>query len=371
MFFSEKILSWYDKNHRSFPWRIPPHDASTRPSPYRTWISETMLQQTGAATVVPYFNRFVEAFPTVMDLAHATTEDVLVHWQGLGYYRRAHHLLKSAQTIVDQGMPKTYAQWLDLPGVGPYTAAAITAIAHNQPAVAIDGNIRRVFSRYFGISGIGWLKELEKTATHHLPSARWGDYTQGLMDLGATICSTRNPACDVCPLSGKCHAFSSGTPMNWPPKTIKIKKKNLFGHICVTRDVSNTAAMRIWMQKTIGNTLLDELWRFPGSLWQDTLPQLTFSENAFFCGTIKHLFTHITLTLHVWRQDLFRPDQMDLWLQDPLVLSGNESSNGSGNGPGNDGKWIPYADISNYPLSRLMQKGLILAQTADPTPHLF
>jgi A/G-specific adenine glycosylase len=343
--FSQRILTWYDKNHRLFPWRIPPHDHRKVASPYLTWISEMMLQQTGASTVVPYFNRFIQAFPTVQALAMAPIDGVLVHWQGLGYYRRAHNLHKAARIMVDQGIPESYEEWLALPGIGPYTAAAITTIGQNQSAVAVDGNIRRVFSRYFGIDGPDWIKNVWKVAAEQLPQDRWGDYTQGLMDLGATLCQTRNPMCGQCPLVQQCHAFASGRPMDWPPKSRKIQKKALFGHIYVVFDSGHPDNGHVWMHEAPDEDLLRGLWRFPGSSWDDTLPVHNPSGCLVSAGTIGHLFTHIALTLHIW----ICPDASIL-----REITFDNSLNG---------RWIPVAQIGQFPLSRLMQNVLEIARS--------
>ena len=293
--FAEQVLRWYDQNQRTFPWRISPNDYETVPSPYRTWISEMMLQQTGASTVVPYFHRFIQTFPTLNHLAQASIDQVLVLWQGLGYYRRAHHLHRAAKIMAHQGIPQSYDGWLALPGIGPYTAATITAIAQNQRAVAVDGNIRRVFSRYFGMDGPDWIKNVWKKAEEQLADTRWGDYTQALMDLGAGVCKTKNPACVQCPLVDQCHAFSTGTPTKWPTKIVKSQKKKQFGHVYVMFDDQKEY---VFMHATPAGGLLGGLWRFPGSSWElEPSPDPTGYD---FSGTLVHLFTHITLHLKVW-----------------------------------------------------------------------
>lgn len=293
--FAENVLRWYDQNQRSFPWRISPNDHETAPSPYRTWISEMMLQQTGASTVVPYFHRFIQTFPTLNHLAQASIDQVLVLWQGLGYYRRAHHLHRAAKIMAHQGIPQSYDGWLALPGIGPYTAAAITAIAQNQRAVAVDGNIRRVFSRYFGMDGPDWVSHVWKKADEQLADTRWGDYTQALMDLGASVCKTKNPACTQCPLVDQCHAFSTGTPTKWPTKIVKSQKKKQFGHVYVVFDDQKE---HVFMHATPEGGLLGGLWRFPGSSWELQPPPDPTGYD--FSGTLVHLFTHITLHLKVW-----------------------------------------------------------------------
>lgn len=356
--FSQNVLSWYDQYHRSFPWRIAPNDCKTPPSPYCTWISEMMLQQTGASTVVPYFQAFIQAFPTLECLAGASIEQVLVLWQGLGYYRRAHHLHQAAKQMVLHGMPQAYEGWLALPGIGPYTAAAITSIAQNKPAVAVDGNIRRLLSRYFGIDGPDWVQNILKKADEQLPNERWGDYTQALMDLGSRVCQTRKPLCIECPLVDECHAFSTGTPTEWPPKIIKSQKKKRFGHVYVIFDDKKD---HVWMQPTPLGDLLGGLWRFPGSSWEpETPPQ---PKGYHFSGTLVHLFTHITLHLTIWVYRGWQNNSESMWDQtDALLLTQNQSPPSDRcDEPG--GKWIHLNTVDQYPLSKLMQNVLTQARS--------
>ena len=400
--FAEHVLRWYDQNQRSFPWRIAPHDHETESSPYRTWISEMMLQQTGASTVVPYFHRFMETFPTLNHLAQASIDQVLVLWQGLGYYRRAHHLHKAAKIMIDQGIPQSYEGWLALPGIGPYTAAAITAIAQNQPAVAVDGNIRRVFSRYFGIDGPDWISQVWKKADEQLADTRWGDYTQALMDLGAGVCKTKNPNCAQCPLVDECHAFSTGMPTKWPTKIVKSQKKTQFGHVYVMFDEQKE---HVFMHVTPAGDLLAGLWRFPGSVWElQPKPDPTGYD---FSGTLVHLFTHITLHLKIWVGTVKWENQRNSLDHEGANLNNTSISlvrplkalhsdglspskalphtahpkeapsalhhpqefyhappqlNVSQNYTG--GQWIPLHRINEYPLSRLMQNVLNQARTS-------
>ena len=399
--FAEHVLRWYDQNQRSFPWRISPNDHETAPSPYRTWISEMMLQQTGASTVVPYFHRFIQTFPTLNDLAQASIDQVLVLWQGLGYYRRAHHLHKAAKIMAHQGIPLSYDGWLALPGIGPYTAAAITAIAQNQRAVAVDGNIRRVFSRYFGMDGPDWVSHVWKKADEQLADTRWGDYTQALMDLGASVCKTKNPACTQCPLVDQCHAFSTGTPTKWPTKIVKSQKKKQFGHVYVVFDDQKE---HVFMHATPEGGLLGGLWRFPGSSWELQPPPDPTGYD--FSGTLVHLFTHITLHLKVWVNEKAGglpidngynhcPDDASILLSDehknPLndasillpypfkVMAHSDTAQTVGLLNTADlppqpsmsqdhehtlGRWIPLHRMHEYPLSRLMQNVLNQARSS-------
>jgi A/G-specific adenine glycosylase len=340
--FSKRLLAWYDVNHRSLPWRIPPYAQGVQPSPYRTWISEIMLQQTGAVTVGPYFQRFLESFPTMQDLADASIDRVLVHWQGLGYYRRAKNLHQAAKIMAQQGVPQNYEEWLALPGIGAYTAAAITAIAQDKPAVAVDVNIRRVLSRYFALDGPQWIQQVWKTAAQALPESRWGDYTQALMDLGATICRTRNPLCSQCPLIDGCKAAASGTPTHWPPKILKMVKKKWLGHVYLVFSGAcpNGSSNSIWMHEGKEGDLLSGLWRFPGSEWAETLPDHPLLPKVVPAGRVHHAFTHIALTLQVW------------------IVSSQEDMREIHPQWQENGQWISIEAMAQYPVSTLMKKVL-------------
>src|SRR6478752_4073656 len=201
-----RLLAWYDRHRRTLPWRAPPGE---RMPPYLVWLSEIMLQQTTVATVGDYFHRFVKRWPTVEALAAAPIDDVLSAWAGLGYYARARNLHACAQTVVAQHagkFPEDEAGLLALPGIGRYTAAAICAIAFDRPASAVDGNVERVISRLYAIeTPLPDAKiEIAARATELVPQARSGDYAQAMMDLGATVCTPRNPSCVICPLLKGC-----------------------------------------------------------------------------------------------------------------------------------------------------------------------
>ncbi|HLQ18369.1 MAG TPA: A/G-specific adenine glycosylase, partial [Tabrizicola sp.] len=214
---STQLLSWYDRHARVMPWRVSPQDRAegTRPDPYRVWLSEVMLQQTTVAAVKDYFHRFTARWPTVTDLAVARDADVMGEWAGLGYYARARNLLKCARAVVsDHGgqFPDTREGLLTLPGIGPYTASAISAIAYDEPATVVDGNVERVISRVFLVeTPLPAAKpELTDLAARLTPTERPGDYAQAIMDLGATICTPRSPACGICPWSHACASRAEG-----------------------------------------------------------------------------------------------------------------------------------------------------------------
>jgi len=221
--FQEKILIWFDQHGRKdLPWQQPV-------TPYRVWVSEIMLQQTQVSSVIPYFNRFMKSFPNVESLSYAPLDDVLQHWAGLGYYARARNLHKAARLIIKQGeFPGSLETLTALPGIGLSTAGAILSIAFQQPAPILDGNVRRVFTRFCAIEG--WSGEakinqqLWEISKFYTPAQRVADYTQAIMDLGATLCTRTKPLCHVCPIARFCQAKLDGKTAVLP--TPKPSKKN-------------------------------------------------------------------------------------------------------------------------------------------------
>jgi A/G-specific adenine glycosylase len=219
------LLRWYDANKRDLPWRMN-HD------PYRVWLSEIMLQQTTVAAVQPYFQHFMQKWPKLADFARAPIEEVLTAWAGLGYYARARNLHKCAQTLMREHhgqFPQSEAALLSLPGIGPYTAAAIAAIAFDQPANVVDGNVERVMARLHAVkTPLPAAKaELKRLAAAHVPSQRAGDYAQALMDLGATICTPKTAKCAECPLQKACMAYAqrnAAAPETYPLKSPKAER---------------------------------------------------------------------------------------------------------------------------------------------------
>ena len=219
---SQRALAWFDHSGRKdLPWQ---QDIN----PYRVWVSEIMLQQTQVTTVIPYFERFMQELPTVQALAAASEDQVLHLWTGLGYYSRARNLHKSARTICEQSdgvFPSTVEALCELPGIGRSTAGAIVSIAFQQPAAILDGNVKRVLARFHAIEG--WpgksdvLKTLWQTAEAHAPQERVADYSQVMMDLGATLCTRSKPACPLCPLNADCLAHQQGNPQEYPGKKPK------------------------------------------------------------------------------------------------------------------------------------------------------
>ncbi|MEM9851814.1 MAG: A/G-specific adenine glycosylase, partial [Pseudomonadota bacterium] len=239
---STDLLAWYDTHARVLPWRIPPGDVA-QPDPYRVWLSEIMLQQTTVAAVKSYFERFTSHWPTVTDLAAAEDERVMGEWAGLGYYARARNLLKCARVVVTDHagvFPDTRQGLLALPGIGPYTASAVAAIAFGRAETVVDGNVERVMARVFAVdTPLPQAKpDLTELAAGLTPVNRPGDYAQAVMDLGATICTPKTPACGICPWRDPCAARAEGIAADLPKKTPKKPKPTRRGIAYIARDTS-------------------------------------------------------------------------------------------------------------------------------------
>lgn len=302
---SQGLLAWYDAHARSMPWRVPPADkqAGVRPDPYRVWLSEVMLQQTTVAAVRDYFRKFTTLWPTVRDLAAAEDADVMGAWAGLGYYARARNLLKCARAVVtDHGgiFPTTREELLTLPGIGPYTASAIAAIAYDEAAVVVDGNVERVMARLHDIhTPLPRAKpELTERAAELTPQARPGDYAQAVMDLGATICTPRNPACGICPWRDPCAARVAGTAPELPKKEPKKPKPIRQGTAYVVR--RNDGAWLLEVRPDKG--LLGGMLAWPSTEWSVEAPQPAPPVEADWSeldAEARHTFTHFHLGLRV------------------------------------------------------------------------
>ncbi|UWQ91686.1 A/G-specific adenine glycosylase [Rhodobacteraceae bacterium M382] len=301
---SQDILNWYDRNARSMPWRIGPKERSTgtAPDPYRVWMSEIMLQQTTVAAVVSYFERFTRRWPTVSALAAAQDADVMGEWAGLGYYARARNLLKCARVIVTEYggvFPDTYDELLTLPGVGPYTAAAVASIAFDRPETVLDGNVERVMSRLHDIHTPlpGVKPELKRLAADLTPNARPGDYAQAVMDLGATICTPKSPACGICPWRLPCKARDAGTAPELPRKTPKKPKPTRYGIVYIAQSKTGD-----WLlERRPDSGLLGGMLGWPGSDWTDAPnPAPPFAAQwRELKVEVRHTFTHFHLILAV------------------------------------------------------------------------
>ena len=298
------LLDWYDVHARSMPWRVPPADrkAGALPDPYGVWLSEVMLQQTTVAAVREYWRKFMDLWPTVADLAAADDADVMAAWAGLGYYARARNLLKCARAVVaDHGgqFPETREALLALPGIGPYTASAVSAIAFDAPETVLDGNVERVMSRLYDIhTPLPAAKpELMAKAEALTSHSRPGDYAQAVMDLGATICTPRNPACGICPWRDDCAARIAGTASELPKKTPKKKTPTRTGIAYVARRDDGA-----WLLETRPEKgLLGGMLGWPGSDWSDDprpAPPVP-ADWQKLDATARHTFTHFHLELTI------------------------------------------------------------------------
>ncbi|MEY4696889.1 MAG: hypothetical protein RIT14_1317 [Pseudomonadota bacterium] len=294
------LLDWYDAHARVMPWRVSPADrrAGVKPDPYRVWLSEVMLQQTTVAAVRDYFRRFTDRWPRVADLAAAEDAAVMGEWAGLGYYARARNLLACARAVMrDHGgvFPTTREGLLALPGVGPYTAAAVAAIAHDQSATVVDGNVERVMARLWRVeTPLPAAKaELTRLAATLTPSERPGDYAQAVMDLGATICTPRNPACGICPWRSPCLARADGVQASLPRKAEKAAKPVRQGVIWVARREDGA-----WLvERRPDRGLLGGMLGFPGSDWDGAGGPEPLAADWRELGEVRHTFTHFHLIL--------------------------------------------------------------------------
>ncbi len=296
------LLAWYDRHARIMPWRTPPaqKQAGARPDPYRVWLSEVMLQQTTVAAVRDYFTRFTARWPTVADLAAAADADVMAEWAGLGYYARARNLLACARAVTrDHGgaFPASRDGLLTLPGIGPYTAAAIASIAHDEPATVVDGNVERVISRLRLVTTPlpAAKPELTRLAAELTPALRAGDYAQAIMDLGATICTPRNPACGLCPWRGPCAAQAAGVQSDLPAKSPKAAKPTRHGTLWIARDSAGA-----WLaERRPERGLLGGMIGFVGSDWDGAGGPAPVPAAWATAGEVRHTFTHFHLILSV------------------------------------------------------------------------
>jgi len=307
------LLDWYDVHAREMPWRVAPQarKAGQRPDAYAVWLSEIMLQQTTVATVKDYFQRFIARWPTVGDLAAAQDADVMGEWAGLGYYARARNLLKCSRAVVaDHGgaFPADHAALLGLPGIGPYTAAAVSSIAFDLPHAVLDGNVERVMARIYDIhTPLPEAKPLMMTHAQALtPVLRPGDYAQAVMDLGATICTPKSPACGICPWRAPCAARAAGTMTGLPRKTPKRAKPVRHGTVYLGRRADGA-----WLLETRPDKgLLGGMLGWPGSDWVDTaLPHPDGAPPVAgdwqeVSGEVRHTFTHFHLILRIMATEL-------------------------------------------------------------------
>lgn len=334
------LIKWYDLNHRVLPWRA---EKGTIPNSYHVWLSEIMLQQTTVVTVIPYFQNFLKLWPSIDTLAKASLDEIYHAWQGLGYYSRAKNLQKCAQILFNnyQSMiPKSAEELIKLPGVGPYTAAAIAAIAFDEPTIPVDGNVIRVLSRVFSITTpLPKLKDDIQILTQSLiPSQRSGDFAQALMDLGATICQPRSPKCLECPLTHLCKAYEQGTVNNLPIAAKKALKPTRYGVVFWVESQDDN----ILIQKRGEKGLLAGLMEFPTTPWaekqwidQDYLDHAPLKNQNWLHlpSEVSHTFTHFHLKFRIVRTTIeTKIESMD------------------------NSFWVPISEVKNYALPTLMKK---------------
>ena len=308
---SDQLLAWYDQHRREMPWRSAPGQT---PDPYHVWLSEIMLQQTTVATVGAYFEKFIKRWPSLNDFAVSDLDDVLKMWAGLGYYARARNLHKCAGIVMAErggDFPRTLKELQNLPGIGPYTAAAVLSIAFDKRAVVVDGNVERVMARIFAIEKpLPHSKPLLKTCADTLtPDKRSGDYAQAVMDLGATVCKPKKPSCSICPWLASCNANKQGIQEQLPRK---IKKT----------PIPTRRGTAFWLQRQDGKVLLRKrpakgllgaMMEIPSTPWidtaqkrpEDSMPETHVPMETVWhknkCQIVRHTFTHFHLELNIWQ----------------------------------------------------------------------
>lgn len=323
---SRSLLAWYDAQARVLPWRSPP--GTPPPEPYRVWLSEVMLQQTTVAAVGPYFAKFLARWPTVLDLAAADDADVMAAWAGLGYYARARNLLACARAVAARGgiFPATEAELRELPGLGAYTAAAVAAIAFGERATVVDANVERVVARLFAIDAPlpASRKAIRARAEEITPAERAGDFAQAMMDLGATVCTSRAPRCLLCPLAESCAGRRQGAE-RFPVKPAKAAKPQRRGQAYW---IERSGA--VWLVQRPGTGMLggmralpDDGWSARGDGWgTGPLPGDWISG-----GVVRHSFTHFDLDLQLMLYsggdlDRLASDRGEWWPLDRLSEAG-------------------------------------------------
>lgn len=307
-----RLLAWYDAQARSLPWRVGPAEraAGVRSDPYRIWLSEVMLQQTTVPHATPYFHAFTQRWPTVGALAASSDEAVMSAWAGLGYYARARNLLACARAVVREHggiFPATLEGLRALPGLGPYTAAAVGAIAFDLPSNVVDGNVERVMSRLFAVEAPlpDAKAELNRLAGELVDAHRPGDWAQALMDLGATICRPRTPECALCPVAELCTGLKTGAPQTYPRKRAKAERPRRHGVAYLL--VCDGEVARVTRP---GKGLLGGMLALPTSDWRaepfsfdEAVAAAPVAASWRSAGAVEHVFTHFALSLRILRAE--------------------------------------------------------------------
>jgi len=338
------LLDWYDRERRDLPWR---GKRGRRSDPYTVWLSEVMLQQTTVKAVIPFYERFLARWPTVEALAAAELDDVLAAWAGLGYYSRARSLHKCAQAIVAAHggqFPRTEAELIALPGIGPYTAAAIAAIAFGEPATPVDGNIERVVARLFAVRRPlpAAKREIKRLAETLTPQRRAGDFAQAMMDLGASLCSPKNPSCLMCPLQQDCHAHAAGIAAQLPVKLVKPDRPVRYGIAFLALGEDGQVLLR----KRPEAGLLGGMMEVPSTEWGDDWPAVDQALVAqpvkadwwTVPGAVSHTFTHFRLELTVLRAIVPAGASLTFWASPERC------------------RWVPRRDLHAAALPSVMRK---------------
>ena len=350
--FALALLNWYSENARQMPWR-------DSPTPYGVWISEMMLQQTRVSTVIPYFNAWMERFPTIDQLSAASLQEVLNAWEGLGYYSRARNLHRAAQQIMAEyggELPADVKELRKLPGIGPYTAGAIASIAFGLDEPLLDGNVRRVLARLFAIQTAvdtpEGMRQLWGIAARYIPTGRAGEYNQGLMELGALICVPKDPDCANCPVSKFCEGFALGIQRELPV----LKPRPRTPHYIVTAAVIHKDGEVLIAQRP-EDGLLGGMWEFPGGKLEpgEDLPtclQREIHEELALqievggqIGVYRHAYTHFKVTLHAFRCKLIKGEPQAIAVA--------------------DWRWVLVDDLNDYPMGKIDR--MIARQLADQT----
>ena len=361
--FREALPTWFDGARRPMPWRESGADG--RRDPYRVWVSEVMLQQTRVETATPYFERFVAAFPTVRALAEAPQDRVLKLWEGLGYYSRARNLHRAAQAVADQhggAVPDTEAVFRALPGVGPYTAAAVLSLAFDRPLAVLDGNVIRVLARVFAVEADAKAgptrRALQTLADRLLDAERPGRFNEAVMELGATLCTPRSPDCPRCPLNGVCAAYAEGEPERYP---VTSKAKPVPHHTVVVAVIDDGAG-RLLIQRRPEDAMLGGLWEFPGGKQEpgEALAETCRREVREELGVevdvgvplarVEHAYSHFRITLHAFR----------------CRRTGGEPVSASGEPV----RWVRPEDLDDYAFPRANRRVIEALQAEARQPRL-
>jgi A/G-specific adenine glycosylase len=292
----DALLAWYGKNKRDFPWRRDPN-------PYWVWLAEIMSQQTVMAALVPYFHRFIEKFPSVDQLARASEDEVLAAWTGLGYYSRARNVHKTSKILAERGFPRSAAEWLELPGVGPYTAAAIASQCFGESVPVWDGNVTRVCSRLDARSDAhssAFRVEMTETLARRMGGRDASAFNQAMMELGATVCTPRSPACGVCPLAGACAARARGEAEAFPPPKPRKAAVELKCRVWVCVRQGKLGA-EVYLERRSDENWFPGMWDFLSELGGASSPVRDVrhapSGKAESIGAVRHQITHHRISL--------------------------------------------------------------------------